>query len=124
MLDMLYNVCACTWASAVHAGLVYKHYGREVVARLAKLPADHPDVETVYLQVGALPRQQGLEALRGPLQLHGLGRLVIGARVWCWWARACMAWGTNAGEVASCHTAAAVLAACCSWLDARSPLAF
>lgn len=33
-------------------GLVYKHYGREVIARLAKLPPDHPDVETVYLQVG------------------------------------------------------------------------
>jgi hypothetical protein len=32
-------------------GLVYKHYGREVIARLAKLPAQHPDVETVYLQV-------------------------------------------------------------------------
>jgi len=33
------------------SGLVYKHYGREIIARLAKLPKDHPDVETVYLQV-------------------------------------------------------------------------
>jgi hypothetical protein len=54
VLCLFFNLCACTRACAVHAGLVYKHYGREVVARLAKLPADHPDVETVYLQVGDL----------------------------------------------------------------------
>jgi hypothetical protein len=30
---------------------VYKHFGREIIARLAKLPRDHPDVETIYLQV-------------------------------------------------------------------------
>lgn len=33
------------------AGLVYKHHGREVVATRMGLPADHPDVETVYLAV-------------------------------------------------------------------------
>ncbi|WIA08794.1 hypothetical protein OEZ85_008216 [Tetradesmus obliquus] len=33
------------------AGLVYKHYGRDVIASHMKLPADHPDVETVYLEV-------------------------------------------------------------------------
>ncbi|MEW5309072.1 MAG: hypothetical protein WDW38_000983 [Sanguina aurantia] len=33
------------------AGLVYKHYGREVVASLLSLDASHPDVEVVYLQV-------------------------------------------------------------------------
>ena len=33
------------------AGLVYKHHGREVVAARMGLPADHPDVETVYLAV-------------------------------------------------------------------------
>lgn len=48
-LHLLYNLSA----RGVAVGLVYKHYGHEVVARLAKLPADHPDVETVYLQVGA-----------------------------------------------------------------------
>lgn len=29
------------------AGLVYKHFGREIVAGAVGLPADHPDVETV-----------------------------------------------------------------------------
>ncbi|KAL6784430.1 MYG1 [Auxenochlorella protothecoides x Auxenochlorella symbiontica] len=33
------------------AGLVYKHYGREVVAGVMGLDASHPDVETVYLAV-------------------------------------------------------------------------
>jgi uncharacterized UPF0160 family protein len=33
------------------AGLVYKHYGRELVARAMDLPADHHSVETVYLAV-------------------------------------------------------------------------
>lgn len=33
------------------AGLVYKHYGRQIIAAHMKLPADHADVETAYLQV-------------------------------------------------------------------------
>lgn len=33
------------------AGLVYKHYGREIVAVAAGLPADHTDVQAVYLTV-------------------------------------------------------------------------
>ncbi|GAQ79378.1 hypothetical protein KFL_000290280 [Klebsormidium nitens] len=33
------------------AGLVYKHYGKEVVAKVLGLPLDHPDVQTVYLAV-------------------------------------------------------------------------
>lgn len=33
------------------AGLVYKHYGREIVASAMQLPADHADVEAVYLAV-------------------------------------------------------------------------
>lgn len=33
------------------AGLVYKHYGKQIVAALVGLPADHPDVHTVYLAV-------------------------------------------------------------------------
>ncbi|GFR46719.1 hypothetical protein Agub_g8342, partial [Astrephomene gubernaculifera] len=33
------------------AGLVYKHFGREVLARVLGWPQDHPDMETVYLQV-------------------------------------------------------------------------
>ncbi|PRW61099.1 UPF0160 -like [Chlorella sorokiniana] len=33
------------------AGLVYKHFGREIVASAMQLPADHPDVQTVWLQV-------------------------------------------------------------------------
>ena len=35
------------------AGLVYKHYGREVIANLLGWPLDHADLETVYLQVRA-----------------------------------------------------------------------
>lgn len=33
------------------AGLVYKHYGREIVAKELGLSEDHPDVERVYLAV-------------------------------------------------------------------------
>lgn len=33
------------------AGLVYKHYGRNIVAAALKLPADHADVLAVYLRV-------------------------------------------------------------------------
>jgi uncharacterized UPF0160 family protein len=33
------------------AGLVYKHYGRQVIANVLGLPLDHPDLETIYLQV-------------------------------------------------------------------------
>lgn len=33
------------------AGLVYKHYGREIVASAMALPADSPEVEAVYLAV-------------------------------------------------------------------------
>lgn len=33
------------------AGLIYKHYGKDLIANMMKLPADHPDVQTVYLQV-------------------------------------------------------------------------
>mmetsp|Transcript_5140 Transcript_5140/g.11186 ORF Transcript_5140/g.11186 Transcript_5140/m.11186 type:complete len:387 (+) Transcript_5140:10-1170(+) len=33
------------------AGLVYKHFGREVIANILGLPLDHPDLEVVYLQV-------------------------------------------------------------------------
>eukprot|EP00271_Cylindrocystis_brebissonii_P001281 TRINITY_DN11594_c0_g1_i1.p1 TRINITY_DN11594_c0_g1~~TRINITY_DN11594_c0_g1_i1.p1 ORF type:complete len:434 (+),score=62.34 TRINITY_DN11594_c0_g1_i1:76-1377(+) len=31
------------------AGLVYKHFGREIVSKELKLPLDHPDVEKLYL---------------------------------------------------------------------------
>ncbi|KAK9788322.1 hypothetical protein WJX73_008650 [Symbiochloris irregularis] len=31
------------------AGLIYKHYGREIVAAIMGLPIDHEDVSTVYL---------------------------------------------------------------------------
>jgi uncharacterized UPF0160 family protein len=30
---------------------VYKHYGRDIIASHMKLPVDHPDVQTVYLEV-------------------------------------------------------------------------
>ncbi|KAK9804694.1 hypothetical protein WJX72_000202 [[Myrmecia] bisecta] len=33
------------------AGLVYKHYGKEIIAELNGLPVDHPDVQTIYLAV-------------------------------------------------------------------------
>eukprot|EP00878_Enallax_costatus_P019264 GHUV01020320.1.p1 GENE.GHUV01020320.1~~GHUV01020320.1.p1 ORF type:complete len:227 (+),score=47.31 GHUV01020320.1:702-1382(+) len=33
------------------AGLVYKHFGKELIASMMKLPLDHPDVQIVYLQV-------------------------------------------------------------------------
>ncbi|PNW87344.1 hypothetical protein CHLRE_02g118900v5 [Chlamydomonas reinhardtii] len=33
------------------AGLVYRHFGREVLAGLLGWPLDHPELETVYLQV-------------------------------------------------------------------------
>ncbi|KAG2483936.1 hypothetical protein HYH03_017256 [Edaphochlamys debaryana] len=39
----------CTRLSS--AGLVYKHYGKEILAALLKWPLDHPDLDTVYLQV-------------------------------------------------------------------------
>ena len=31
------------------AGLIYKHYGKEIVSELMDLPVGDPDVETVYL---------------------------------------------------------------------------
>ena len=31
--------------AAVHTGLVYKHYGREIIASAMQLPADHADVQ-------------------------------------------------------------------------------
>jgi len=33
------------------AGLVYKHFGREIVARVLELPAEDPRVERIYLKV-------------------------------------------------------------------------
>lgn len=33
------------------AGLVYKHFGREIVARALEFPADDPRVERIYLKV-------------------------------------------------------------------------
>jgi uncharacterized UPF0160 family protein len=33
------------------AGLVYKHFGQQIIADRMGLPADHPDVHTVWLQV-------------------------------------------------------------------------
>eukprot|EP00897_Mesotaenium_endlicherianum_P009749 jgi/Mesen1/8802/ME000528S08191 len=33
------------------AGLVYKHFGREIIAKEMKVAEEHPDVETVYLAV-------------------------------------------------------------------------
>ncbi|EFJ43254.1 hypothetical protein VOLCADRAFT_83324 [Volvox carteri f. nagariensis] len=33
------------------AGLVYKHFGREIIAGLLSWPIDHPDLEMVYLEV-------------------------------------------------------------------------
>ena len=35
----------------MHAGLVYKHYGKEIIASAMGLPAGHADVDTVYLAV-------------------------------------------------------------------------
>lgn len=48
-------VC-CLCLPLVAAGLVYKHFGREIISRVAKLPRDHPDVETIYLQVCVVVR--------------------------------------------------------------------
>ena len=33
------------------AGLVYKHYGREIIAKMIGKPQSDPDVETIYLAV-------------------------------------------------------------------------
>jgi hypothetical protein len=33
------------------SGLVYRHFGKEVVASILGWAADHPDLDTVYLQV-------------------------------------------------------------------------
>jgi uncharacterized UPF0160 family protein len=33
------------------AGLVYKHFGKEIIASAMKKQEDHPDVESVYLHV-------------------------------------------------------------------------
>lgn len=33
------------------AGLVYKYYGKEIIAKLLNLPESHRDVKTVYLAV-------------------------------------------------------------------------
>jgi len=33
------------------AGLVYRHFGKEVISKLADIPVDHPDMHAVYLQV-------------------------------------------------------------------------
>lgn len=33
------------------AGLVYKHYGREIIAKMIGKPQTDPDVETIYLAV-------------------------------------------------------------------------
>jgi len=39
----------CTKLSS--AGLVYKHFGREVIGATLGIPVDHPDMEAIYLQV-------------------------------------------------------------------------
>lgn len=33
------------------AGLVYKHFGREIISDILKVPVDHADLEVVYLRV-------------------------------------------------------------------------
>lgn len=33
------------------AGLVYKHYGKDVIASILGWQLDHPDLHAVYLQV-------------------------------------------------------------------------
>jgi hypothetical protein len=33
------------------AGLVYRHFGREVLASILGIPVSHPDMDAIYLQV-------------------------------------------------------------------------
>lgn len=56
------------------AGLVYKHYGREVVASLLGLDASNPDVEVVYLQVrgAATVSSKGMKSGRKSKRNGGL----------------------------------------------------
>jgi hypothetical protein len=44
------DVGGCTFAP-LRAGLVYKHFGREVLSSILGIPVSHPDMEAIYLQV-------------------------------------------------------------------------
>lgn len=41
-------LCAGFQTKLSSAGLIYKHYGKQIVANIMKLPQGDPDVETVY----------------------------------------------------------------------------
>lgn len=47
----LLTVCTGYDIKLSSAGLVYKHYGKSILASIMGLPADHQDVQTVYLAV-------------------------------------------------------------------------
>lgn len=49
--SMAIVVAATTGFGVLCAGLVYKHYGKEIIASYMKLPVEHPDVQAVHLQV-------------------------------------------------------------------------
>jgi uncharacterized UPF0160 family protein len=38
------------------AGLVYKHFGREIIASTLEFPLEDPRVEKIYLKAGAYTR--------------------------------------------------------------------
>jgi uncharacterized UPF0160 family protein len=35
----------------LRVGLVYRHFGKEVISRLAGIPVDDPNMDAIYLQV-------------------------------------------------------------------------
>ncbi len=46
-----YGCCTIVVVAVRCAGLVYRHFGREVIANILSVPVDHPDLEAIYLHV-------------------------------------------------------------------------
>ena len=72
------------------AGLVYKHYGREIVAGIMGLSPDHADAQTVYLKVyknfmeaidaidnGTRPQPTSLSAIESSCASPVFGNVVV-----------------------------------------------
>lgn len=68
----------------VAVGLVYKHFGKELIANMMKLPLDHPDVQTVYLQVykNFIESVDAIDNGVNQYDTDAPARLVVGNKHW------------------------------------------
>lgn len=49
--SMQHGLCETALEKSCCAGLVYRHFGREVIAKLLGISVDHADMESIYWQV-------------------------------------------------------------------------